>query len=86
MRPDRDDFIQINEDNIEEELKKNFVKRPYGDAEYGTAGPYDVISALKFLEKRFICSLVCWVQKKVLDVMKGLCYNRQLVDKNVPMQ
>ena len=53
--PDRDDFIQINEDNIEEELKKNFEKRPYGDAEYGAKGsvdtkhsPYDVTSALKF--------------------------------------
>ena len=61
MWPDRDDFIRINKDNIREELKKNFEKRPYGDAEYGAKGsvdtkhsPYDVSSALKFWEKRFI--------------------------------
>ena len=63
--PDRDDFIQINGDNIEEELRKNFVKRPYGDAEYGTKGsvdtkhsPYDVMSAIKLWEKWFI-----WIYK-----------------------
>ena len=53
--PDRDDFIHINEDNIKAELKNNFVKRPFGDAEYRAAGsvdtknsPYDVLSAIKF--------------------------------------
>ena len=53
LRPDRDDFININEDNIEPGLKKNFVKRPFGTAEFGVDGsvdtrhsPYDLLSAL----------------------------------------
>ena len=50
--PDRDDFIHVNQDNIEEKMKPNFEKRPYGDEEYGVKGsvntghsPYDVYSA-----------------------------------------
>ena len=50
--PDRDDFIQINEENIEDEMKPNFLKRPHGDADFGIKGsvntehsPYDVVSA-----------------------------------------
>ena len=53
MRPDRDDFIKINEDNIKPSLRKNFVKRPFGTAEFGVDGsvdtrhsPYDLLSAL----------------------------------------
>ena len=54
LRPDRDDFININEDNIEPGLKKNFVKRIFGTADYGVKGsvntrnsPYDVKSEPK---------------------------------------
>ena len=54
LRPDRDDFININEDNIEPDLKKNFVKRVFGTADYGVKGsvntrnsPYDVNSEPK---------------------------------------
>ena len=53
--PDRDDFIRVHEENIKEEMKSNFVKRPYGDAEFGIKGsvdtehsPYDALSAQKF--------------------------------------
>ena len=38
LRPDRDDFININEDNIEPDLKKNFGKRVFGTADYGVKG------------------------------------------------
>ena len=58
LRPDRDDFININEDNIEPDLKKNFVKRPFGTADYGVKGsvntrnsPYDVKSEPKNWER-----------------------------------
>ena len=51
--PDRDNFIKLNEENIAPEKKINFNKRPYGDAEFHTAGsvdhdntPYDVLSAI----------------------------------------
>ena len=53
VRPDRDNFIKLNEENIAPEKKSNFNKRPYGDAEFHTAGsvdhdntPYDVLSAI----------------------------------------
>ena len=53
MWPDRDDFITLNEDNIAPDLKRNFEKRPYGDAEFHTSGsvnpqhtPYDVLSVI----------------------------------------
>ena len=52
MWPDRDDFIEINEENIEPEMRSNFLKRPHGDADFGIKGsvntehsPYDVVSA-----------------------------------------
>ena len=55
--PDRDDFIHVNQENIEEKMKPNFEKRPFGDAEFGVKGsvntghsPYDVYSAQKFWE------------------------------------
>ena len=80
MWPDRDDFIRINKDNIREELKKNFEKRPYGDAEYGAKGsvdtkhsPYDVSSALKFWEKRFI-----WVYQIRLPSEFSLAKSNQI--------
>ena len=51
VRPDRDDFIELNEENIAAENAKDFAKRPYGDAEFHSAGsvdhgrtPYDVLS------------------------------------------
>ena len=51
VRPDRDDYIQLNEENIAAEKAKNFAKRPYGDAEFHSLGsvdhrrtPYDVLS------------------------------------------
>ena len=53
VRPDRDDFIQLHEENIAPEKAKNFEKRPYGDAEFHTTGsvdhgrtPYDVLSVI----------------------------------------
>ena len=53
VRYDRDNFIRVNEDNIDPNLRNNFVKRPYGDAGFHTNGsvdpkhtPYDVLSAL----------------------------------------
>ena len=51
--PDRDDFITLNEENIVSDHRKNFEKRPYGDAEFHTVGsvnhqntPYDVLSVI----------------------------------------
>ena len=48
---DRDTFIRVNEENILNEMKKDFKKRPYGDAGIHTAGsvdpehtPYDPLS------------------------------------------
>ena len=65
--PDRDDFIEIHEENILPEMKQNFVKRPYGDAEFGVKGsvdtehsPYDAVSAQKFWEKRLFGSFFCF--------------------------
>ena len=53
VRPDRDDFIRLNEENIDPEMKDNFAKRPYGDSQYHTEGsvnsrhtPYDILSAI----------------------------------------
>ena len=53
VRHDRDEFIRVNEENIAPKMQNNFVKRPYGDAEFHTAGsvdpkhtPYDVFSAI----------------------------------------
>jgi len=54
-RPDRDDFITLNVDNMRPDLRNNFLKRPYGDAEFHTSGsvnhqhtPYDVLSVLHY--------------------------------------
>ena len=56
VRPDRDDFIRVIEENIEEEMRNKFVKRSYDYDylyEYQVAGgfsgiqmqtPYDVRS------------------------------------------
>ena len=59
VRYDRDNFVQINELNIDPNLRNNFEKRPYGDAGFHTAGsldpkhtPYDVLSAI-VCEKEF---------------------------------
>ena len=53
MWHDRDEFIRVNEENIELKLKNNFEKREYGDAGFQTAGsvdpkhtPYDVLSVI----------------------------------------
>ena len=61
VRHDRDNFIQVNEENIDPNLKDNFVKRPYGDAAFHTAGsvdpkhtPYDVLSAIVWEKREFI--------------------------------
>ena len=55
VRHDRDDFIHINESNIEPEMRNDFVKREYGNAEFHETGnvdthhtPYDVASAHRF--------------------------------------
>jgi len=54
-RPDRDDFITLNEDNILPDLMNNFEKRPYGDSDFHTRDsvnhqntPYDVLSVLHY--------------------------------------
>ena len=61
MWPDRDDFIRVHKENIKEEMKSNFVKRPFGNGVFGVKGsvntehsPYDVFSAQKFWEKRLL--------------------------------
>ena len=58
MRHDRDNFIQVNEENIDPNLKNNFEKKLYGDAGFHTVGsvdpkhtPYDVLSVI-VCEKR----------------------------------
>ena len=54
-RPDRDDFISINFDNIEPGEEKNFEKRPHGTSDFFEKGsvdskntPYDVLSLLHY--------------------------------------
>ena len=51
--PDRDDFITLNTENMRPDLRNNFLKRPYGDAEFHTSGsvnpqhtPYDTVSVI----------------------------------------
>ena len=52
VQHDRDTFIRVNEENILSGMKKDFKKRPYGDAGIHTEGsvdpehtPYDLLSA-----------------------------------------
>ena len=54
-RPDRDDFISVNMDNIEPGKEKNFEKRPEGTRDFFEKGsvdsrntPYDVLSLLHY--------------------------------------
>ena len=54
VRHDRDKFIRVNKENILPKMKNNFVKRPYGDAGFHTAGsvdpehtPYDLLSVIE---------------------------------------
>ena len=54
-RPDRDDFISVNMDNIEPGEEKNFEKRPHGTSDFFEKGsvdskntPYDVLSLLHY--------------------------------------
>ena len=54
-RPDRDDFISVNTDNIVPGAEKNFVKRPSGNSVFFEKGsvnsmntPYDVLSLLHY--------------------------------------
>ena len=65
VRPDRDEFIRVNEDNINPLMRNNFVKREHGDADFFTKGsvnsghtPYDVLSEHKLWEKYF--NLFAW--------------------------
>ena len=53
--PDRDDFIHVNQENIEEKMKPNFEKRPYGDAEFGVkeASIRDIVPTMSILHKSF---------------------------------
>ena len=51
VQHDRDTFIRVNEENILNEMKTDFKKRPYGDAGIHTEGsvdpehtPYDLLS------------------------------------------
>ena len=57
-RPDRDNFISINFDNIEPGEEKNFEKRPHGTSDFFEKGsvdskntPYDVLSLLHYGRK-----------------------------------
>jgi len=59
-RPDRDDFISINFDNIEPGEEKNFEKRPHGTSDFFEKGsvdtkdtPYDVLSLLHYRPQDF---------------------------------
>ena len=54
-RPDRDNFISVNTDNIEPGKEKNFEKRPHGTSDFFEKGsvntrntPYDVLSLLHY--------------------------------------
>jgi len=54
-RPDRDDYIEINHENIEPEMRPEFKIRPHGDADFGIKGsvnaehsPYDVASVTHY--------------------------------------
>ena len=54
-RPDRDNFISVNMDNIEPGKEKNFEKRPHGTSDFFEKGsvdskntPYDVLSLLHY--------------------------------------
>ena len=54
-RPDRDDFISVNTDNIEPGKEKNFEKRLEGTSDLFEKGsvdsrntPYDVLSLLHY--------------------------------------
>ena len=58
--PDRDDYITVNEENMLPDKSKNFLKRPYGDADFFTAGsvnphhtPYDYFSVK--VRKKVLC-------------------------------
>ena len=51
VRPDRDTYIELNEENIAPQRLQNFKKRPYGDPEVHQTGsvdhrrtPHDVLS------------------------------------------
>ena len=64
MRHDRDDFIRVIEENIDPKMKNNFVKKPYGDAGFHTAGsvdpehtPYDVFSVIVWEKRMFLESI-----------------------------
>ena len=55
MRPDRDNFIAIHKENIEQGMEKNFEKRNWGHADFFEKGdvdhmnsPYDVSSLLHY--------------------------------------
>ena len=54
-RPDRDNFISLNEENIQLGAEKNFVKRKQGYSDFFAKGsvnpkntPYDVLSLLHY--------------------------------------
>ena len=73
-RPDRDDFISVNFDNIEPGEEKNFEKRPHGTSDFFEKGsvdskntPYDVLSLLHYGPQ------VRTILLKVLDKKTELC-------------
>ena len=58
--PDRDDFIEVNFENISPKMRNNFVKRPLGNARSHAAGsvnpkntPYDAHSANQMWKETF---------------------------------
>ena len=59
--PDRDDFIEVNFENISPKMRNNFVKRPLGNARSHAAGsvnpkntPYDAHSANQMWKETFL--------------------------------
>ena len=60
MRPDRDNFIAIHKENIEQGMETNFEKRNWGQADFFKKGdvdhmnsPYDVSSLLHYGQQEF---------------------------------
>ena len=68
VRPDRDDFIEVNFKNILPKLGNNFVKRPLGNAKSHAAGsvnpkntPYDARSVKQMWKENVIIAIKCFI-------------------------
>ena len=68
VRPDRDDFIEVNFKNILPKLGNNFVKRPLGSARSHAEGsvnpkntPYDARSVKQLWKEVVIIAIKCFI-------------------------